>query len=139
LEFIINEKPVLTFIHFGEPDGAGHTIGHDTPAYYGAVEMIDGLVGQILKSLEESGMLEETIIIFSSDHGVIEKGHGGKTLLEMEIPWIIYGKNIPSNGAIDTSIVTYDTAATIAHILALEVPEVWRGKPVLKALGNDEL
>jgi predicted AlkP superfamily pyrophosphatase or phosphodiesterase len=139
LEFITNEKPALTFIHFGEPDGAGHNIGHDTPEYYEAVELIDELVGKILKSLEENGMMEETIIIFSSDHGGIEKGHGGKTVLEMEIPWIIYGKNIPSKGMLKSSIVTYDTAATIAHILALQSPEFWRGKPVLKAFENDEL
>ena len=139
IEFITEEKPVLTFIHFGEPDGAGHNIGHDTPEYYEAVELIDGLVGKILKSLEENGMMEETIIIFSSDHGGIEKGHGGKTLLEMEIPWIIYGKNIPSKGMLQSSIVTYDTAATITHILALQSPEFWRGKPVLKAFENDEL
>ena len=137
LEFIEREKPVFTFIHFDEPDGAGHNIGHDTPEYYEAVEIIDGLVGKILKSLEENGMIEETIIIFSSDHGGIEKGHGGKTLLEMEIPWIIYGKNVPPKGELKTSIVTYDTAATIAHILDIIAPEFWRGKPVIKAFEND--
>ncbi|EAR02040.1 hypothetical protein FB2170_02115 [Maribacter sp. HTCC2170] len=138
LEFIIKEKPALTFIHFDEPDGAGHNLGHDTPEYYEAVEMIDGLVGKILKSLEEAGMIEESIIIFSSDHGGIDKGHGGKTLLEMEIPWIIYGKNVPAKGKLETSIVTYDTASTIAHILALESPDFWRGKPVIKAFENDK-
>ena len=139
LEFIAKEKPVLTFIHFDEPDGAGHNMGHDTPEYYEAVEIIDGLVGKILKELETSGMMEETIIIFSSDHGGIEKGHGGKTLLEVEIPWIIYGKNIPAKGDLDVSIVTYDTAATIAYLLGLEAPEFWRGKPVLKVFENEEI
>ncbi|NNK76730.1 MAG: alkaline phosphatase, partial [Maribacter sp.] len=131
--------PALTFIHFDEPDGAGHSIGHDTPEYYQAIEIIDGLVGTILNELTANGMLEDTVIIFSSDHGGIEKGHGGKTLLEVEIPWIIYGKNIPAKGALDESIVTYDTAATIAYLLGLEAPECWRGKPVLKAFGNEEI
>ncbi|NND78489.1 MAG: alkaline phosphatase [Maribacter sp.] len=139
LEFITKEKPALTFIHFDEPDGAGHSIGHDTPEYYEAIEIIDGLVGTILNELTANGMLEDTVIIFSSDHGGIEKGHGGKTLLEVEIPWIIYGKNIPAKGVLDESIVTYDTAATIAYLLGLEAPECWRGKPVLKAFGNEEI
>ncbi|MBT8301303.1 MAG: alkaline phosphatase, partial [Maribacter sp.] len=137
LEFITKEKPALTFIHFDEPDGAGHSIGHDTPEYYQAIEIIDGLVGTILNELTANGMMEDTVIIFSSDHGGIEKGHGGKTLLEVEIPWIIYGKNIPAKGVLDESIVTYDTAATIAYLLGLEAPECWRGKPVLKAFGNE--
>ncbi|OIQ38412.1 MAG: alkaline phosphatase [Bacteroidetes bacterium MedPE-SWsnd-G1] len=134
LAFIAKEKPIFTFIHFDQPDGAGHTIGHDTPEYYTEVEKIDSLVGEIVSTLKKENMLDETIIIFSSDHGGIDKGHGGKTLLEVEIPWIIYGKNIPPHGKLDTSIVTYDTAATIAYILGLEQPSYWRGVPILNAL-----
>ena len=96
IEFIINEKPSLTFIHFDQPDGAGHNIGHDTPKYYEEVEKIDVLVGKILTALEKSELMEDTVILFSSDHGGLDKGHGGKTLLEVEIPWIAYGTNIQS-------------------------------------------
>ena len=130
LDFITKEKPVFTFIHMDEPDGAGHSIGHDTPEYYKAAEKIDSLVGKIITTLEDKKMMDETVIIFSSDHGGIEKGHGGKTLLEVEIPWIIYGKNIAATGKLENSIVTYDTAATIANLLGLNIPEFWRGKPV---------
>lgn len=133
LNFIESQKPVLTFIHFDQPDGAGHNIGHDTPEYYTEVEKIDAFVGTILTSLEESEMLEDAVIIFSSDHGGVDKGHGGKSLLEVEIPWIIYGKNISSKGKLESSIVTYDTAATIAHILGLNTPNFWRGRPILEA------
>jgi len=136
LDFIINEKPAFTFIHLDEPDHAGHSIGHDTPEYYEQVEMIDGLVGDIVNRLVETGMMEDTIIIFSADHGGINKGHGGKTLLEVEIPWIIYGKGIPAKGKLDTSIITYDTAATIAKILDLEQPQSWIGRPVIQAFKN---
>lgn len=130
LDFITGEKPVFTFIHMDEPDGAGHSIGHNTLDYYTAVEKIDTLIGVIIKTLEKEKMMGETVIIFSSDHGGLEKGHGGKTLLEVEIPWIIYGKGIAAKGKLENSIVTYDTAATIAYLLGLEIPEFWRGKPV---------
>lgn len=137
LDFIISEKPALTFIHFDEPDGAGHNIGHDTPEYYQAVEKIDSLIGQIITTLDEKNMLADCAIIFSADHGGVDKGHGGKTLLEVEIPWIIYGKNIPSKGALNSSIVTYDTAATIAYLLGLKTPDFWRGKPVTEMFENE--
>lgn len=130
LEFITKEKPVFTFIHMDQPDGAGHSIGHDTPEYYSAAEKIDSLVGKIINTLKNEKMMDDTIIIFSADHGGIEKGHGGKTLLEVEIPWIIYGKGIAKNNKLKNSIVTYDTAATIAHLLGLDIPAFWRGKPV---------
>ncbi len=130
LDFIVKEKPTLTFIHFGEPDGVGHNIGHDTPEYYEAVEKIDSLIGDIVTVLKQNDLLDDTAIIFSSDHGGIGKGHGGKTLEEIEIPWIIYGKNIPQKGKLNSSVVTYDTAATIAYLLGLEIPDFWRGKTI---------
>ncbi len=130
MEFFVKEKPSLTFIHFDEPDGTGHNIGHDTPEYYAAVEKIDTLIGDIINTLKKNDLLNDTAIIFSSDHGGIDKGHGGKTLLEVEIPWIIHGKNLPAKGKLKSSIVTYDTATTIAHLLGLEVPDFWRGKNV---------
>ncbi|WP_420321988.1 alkaline phosphatase [Flagellimonas sp.] len=138
MHFLVNEKPALTFIHFDQPDGAGHNIGHDTPEYYEAVEEIDALVGHVLKTLEENKMMDDTVILFSSDHGGVGKGHGGKTLAEVEIPWIAYGKNIKAKGALKSSVVTYDTAATIAKILGLETPEFWRGIPINEIFGNEK-
>lgn len=138
LNFFQKEKPAFTFIHFSAPDGAGHNIGHDTPEYYTDAEKIDGLIGQIVSKLEETEMMDDTVIIFSSDHGGINKGHGGKTLLEMEIPWVIYGKDIPAKEKLDSSIITYDTAATIAHVLGLETPEFWRGKNIKEVFENEK-
>ncbi|WOD42684.1 alkaline phosphatase [Hwangdonia lutea] len=139
LEFMVNEKPALTFIHFTHPDNEGHEIGHDTPEYYEAVEKIDDLVGEIVKTLEAHDLLNDTAIIFTSDHGGIGKGHGGKTLLEVEIPWIIYGKNLSAKGKLNSSVVTYDTAATIAHLLGLETPDFWRGQPVMEVFNEPEM
>lgn len=139
LEFIVEEKPALTFIHFNEPDSVGHEIGHDTPAYYEEVERIDALMGRLLITLKDSGMMEDSIILFTADHGGIDKGHGGETLLEMEIPWIIFGRNVPAKGKLRSAIVTYDTAATIAYILGLTPPDVWRGRAITEALENADL
>lgn len=130
IDFIIEEKPAFTFIHLDEPDHTGHAIGHDTPEYYSAVARVDKLVGNLIEALEKENLLQETIIIFTADHGGINTGHGGKTLAETQIPWIAYGKGILGKGELKNTIVTYDTAATIAYVLGLKVPESWRGKPV---------
>ncbi|SHI56681.1 Type I phosphodiesterase / nucleotide pyrophosphatase [Arenibacter nanhaiticus] len=130
IDFIIEEKPAFTFIHLDEPDHTGHAIGHDTPEYYSAVARVDKLVGNLIEALEKENLLQETIIIFTADHGGINTGHGGKTLAETQIPWIAYGKKILGKGELKNTIVTYDTATTIAYLLGLKVPESWRGKPV---------
>ena len=44
--------------------------------YYGMVMLIDDQVGRILKTLEETGALDNTLIIFTTDHGDMAGGHG---------------------------------------------------------------
>lgn len=129
LEFLVKHKPVFTFIHVDEPDHAGHAFGHDTPAYYSALKKVDSLVGKVISTLEKEQMMSESVIILSSDHGGVNKGHGGKSLLEVEVPWIVYGKGIRKQ-RVEQTVVTYDTGATIAYLLGLTPPEFWRGKPI---------
>lgn len=130
MNFFVKEKPALTFIHLDHPDVEGHEVGHDTPEYYTAVDKVDAQLGEIINTLKKNNLMDDTVIIFTSDHGGINKGHGGKTLLEVEIPWIVYGKNITNKGKLEKSIVTYDTAPTIAYLLGLKTPDFWRGKPI---------
>ncbi|MGK9120643.1 hypothetical protein KXS00_22010 [Olivibacter jilunii] len=81
----------------------------------------------------EAGVADETIIIVSADHGGKDKGHGGKSLDEVQIPWIIHGVGVKKGHELSSPIITYDTASTIAWILGLEEPAVWRGKAVKEA------
>jgi len=135
-KFITKEEPVFTFIHLDDADHVGHNIGFDSPEYYEEMEKIDTLIGELIDTLERKDLMEETIIILTSDHGGKRKSHGGKSLKEVEIPWIIYGKGISKKGVLDSTIVTYDTGATIAYLLGLKIPEFWRGKPITEMLSN---
>ncbi|WP_343303474.1 alkaline phosphatase [Chitinophaga niabensis] len=130
INYIKEKKPDFLFIHFDQPDGVGHNIGHNIPEYYEQVHKNDVLLGQILQAVKDAGMWENSVIMLSSDHGGINKGHGGKTMVEMQIPWIIRGKGIKKGHEVKESVVTYDTAATIAWIFGLKMPQVWTGRPV---------
>lgn len=130
---IKREKPVLTFIHLDQPDGVGHKIGHHTPDYYKELTKVDTRIAKILEAVKQAGIAEETVILITADHGGKDKGHGGKSLDEVLIPWIVYGKNVRTGHEIKNTIITYDTAATIAQLLGLEMPQSWRGKPVMEA------
>lgn len=132
-DYIRDAKPNLIAIIFDEPDHIGHAAGHDTPEYYTKLKELDGYVAQIKKAVEDAGMLDETIFILTADHGGINKGHGGKTMREMETPFIMCGKNIRKGYVIEDSMMQFDVASTIAYIFNLEQPQVWIGRPMKKA------
>lgn len=129
--YIKEKQPKLLAVCFDNPDHVGHQAGHDTPEYYAKLKELDTYVGRIIRAVEEAGMLKQTIFIVTSDHGGIKKGHGGKTMNEMQTPFIISGKGVRSGVCFDDlSTMQFDVAATIAYIFGLKQPQVWIGRPV---------
>jgi predicted AlkP superfamily pyrophosphatase or phosphodiesterase len=132
-EYIKAEKPAFVAVCFDQLDHVGHADGHDTPAYYQQLETLDSYVKRIVDAVKAAGIYDDTIILMSADHGGIEKGHGGKTLQEMETPFIIAGKGIRKNGGqFEELMMQYDVAATIAYIFGLEQPQAWIGRPMVQ-------
>ena len=128
-KYIKEKKPVFFAVCFDQIDHVGHAIGHDTPAYYDVVASIDIQVGRIIQAAKDAGIYDDTVFIITADHGGIERRHGGHSLLEMEIPYILFGKGIKRGMEITDTVIQYDTAATIAEILGLKRPQCWRGLP----------
>lgn len=129
-EYIKEKKPRLFAVCFDNPDHIGHTFGHDTPEYYAELTRLDAILGKIVAAAVEAGIYDDCIIIVTSDHGGTGTGHGGKSMAEMETPFIIAGKGIKHGGEFGESMMQYDCAATIASIFGLEQPQVWTGRPV---------
>jgi Type I phosphodiesterase / nucleotide pyrophosphatase len=133
IAYLKTKRPEFTFIHLDHVDDAGHTEGHGTPAYYKAVAEADRLIGLILQAITESGIAEQTTVIVTSDHGGKGKGHGGATMGEIEIPWIIWGTGVVAGRECETPVNTYDTAATVAYVFGLNPPKCWIARPVEEA------
>lgn len=129
-EIIKTEKPMFSFIHIDEPDGAGHNLGHDSEGYYEELKNVDKRVGTIIQAVEDAGIAEETIIMVVADHGGIEKGHGGKNLMEVQTPLVVKGPGIKVNHEIKDVIMDYDYAITVAKILGITPHDAWRGQVI---------
>ena len=129
-KYIKEKTPVLLAVCFDNPDHVGHAAGHDTPDYYAKLNELDTYVARIVQAVKDAGMFDETIFIITADHGGINKGHGGKTMQEMETPFIICGKNVKKGGEFSESMMQYDVASTIAYIFGLKQPQVWIGRPM---------
>lgn len=136
--YIKTKQPAFLFVHFDHVDGAGHAYGHGTPQYYVAVAKADSLIDRIRQATADAGIADETVILVTSDHGGVGKGHGGESLAELEIPWIAYGKNINPGTRLDLPINTFDTAATAAWLLGAKIPFAWLGRPVTPVLKGEK-
>lgn len=136
IDYIKAKRPRFLFVHLDNVDHAGHADGHGTQSYYDAVAKADALIGQMRQALIEAGMMDDSVILVTSDHGGVGKGHGGETLAELEIPWIAYGKTI-NHGELDLPINTFDTPATATWLLGLKTPYAWLGRPVKPILNGE--
>lgn len=66
---IEQHRPNLLMIHFVEADTAQHQHGPHSPQAIAALERIDAAIGSVVRSLEAAGILEETAIVITGDHG----------------------------------------------------------------------
>lgn len=131
VNYIRDKKPTFVNIVFDALDHTGHADGHDTPAYYAKLKELDGYIGQIVEAVKEADILDETIFIVTADHGGIKKGHGGKTMEEMETPFVISGKNIKKGYVVPESMMQFDIASTLAYLFNLKQPQVCIGRPIV--------
>lgn len=130
VQYIQEKKPVLCFIHIDALDHKGHANGQGSPEYYAELPLVDSRVQRIVEGIKAAGIYEDSIILLTSDHGHLGTGHGGTSMLEMETPFVIWGKGVKKNHEIKETVLEYDIAATVAKILNLPVPQSWRGIPM---------
>ncbi|MDF1814718.1 MAG: sulfatase [Verrucomicrobiales bacterium] len=110
-------------------------------AYYATVSFVDAQIGRIMASLEEQGLLENTVIVFWSDHGYHLGEHGGiwqkRTLFEpcSSAPMIISVPGAKGNGQICRKIVEFvDIYPTVAEAGGQKIPEHCAGRSLLPLL-----
>ena len=112
-------------------------------AYYASISYMDEQVGRVLKALDELGLRENTIVIFSSDHGYL-LGHHHKFqkqhLFEestrvpfiLSVPWMKKSHGHASNKI--TELV--DLYPTLAELAELTPPANLQGQSLLPLLKN---
>lgn len=130
--FIGTERPALTFVCFAEPDGAGHTYGWESEEYLAMCRTIDSLVGRVVECADRTFDADRLAILFTADHGGIGKGHGGKTMSEMQVPYVVVAPGIEPGSRFPYEVMRYDNAPTIADLMGIDAPDAWRGKSALR-------
>lgn len=132
--YLARAKQGLVFIHFSDPDSAGHRHGWMSPEYAKAVRRADRCVRDIVDVLKERGKLERTALLVTSDHGGHDHNHGTRRMDDRQIPWVLWGGPVSPGKKVRREVMTTDTAATIFHLLGIEPSAEIIGRPVLRAL-----
>ncbi len=108
--------------------------------YYASVAFLDAQVGKVLKALRDEGLEDNTIVIFTSDHGyhLGEHDFWAKVSLRDEsagVPLII---RVPGKAPAVCNSLTelLDLYPTVADLCGLEVPERLQGKNIAPMLDN---
>jgi len=96
--------------------------------YYGMISDMDEKIGEMLAALSSNGLAENTIIVYTADHGLSVGQHGllGKQNLydhSVRVPLILRGPGVPAGQQIDALTHTYDVYPTLCDLAGLEIPE----------------
>ncbi len=85
-----------SFVHFADPDSAGHSEGWGSQRYNQALITVDQCIGQILDLVQTDQRFKgHTTIILTADHGGFEKNHGDNALpLDYTIPFYVWGAGV---------------------------------------------
>ena len=105
---------------------------HKNPTYAAMIESVDDAVGRILATLEECGLSEKTLIIFTSDNGgllgptdnrPLRLGKGYPYEGGIRVPWIARWKGVITPGQrSDVPISTIDVLPTVAELAGVPLP-----------------
>jgi arylsulfatase A-like enzyme len=112
-------------------------------AYYAMIELIDDNVGRLLDHLEKTGRLDDTVIIYTSDHGESLGDHGlllkGCRFYEglVHVPLIISGPGFVSGQQNDELVELTDIAPSLLELAGVSVPDRLVGRSLVPILRGD--
>lgn len=117
-------KPALFFVQFDSVDGVGHESGSKSEEFIKQIETVDGYLGRVYDSIEENGLLDDSLFIVVADHGhTVSGGHGGLTMRETNVTLAISGKTVVKGSTLNKSARNRDVAAISLYALGIERPE----------------
>lgn len=143
--FQLTQQAKPDFSPWQEPEGKGmhgfrshlhdkQELAQDIAIYYGMISLMDKQIGQILDKLDDLGLAENTLVVFTSDHGHFYGHHGltakGPFHYEdlIRVPFIArFPGHIPAGAQSDSLQSLVDLAPTFLSVAGLDIPRPMTG------------
>ena len=114
----------------------------ELPDYYGIVERLDECFGRMLAALEDVGELENTIVLFVSDHGSHFRTRNGEYKRSchessVRVPAVIRGPGFEGGNVIDDPISLVDLPPTLLDGAGIDVPDAMEGESLVPLVDGD--
>ena len=105
-------------------------------SYYGTVSHLDQEIGLVLDALKEARLEDNTIVVFTSDHGdqLLEHGLIGKNVFfeaSIRIPLMIRLPGIVRPGSYDALVESVDVVPTLFELIGLPEPQSCQGQSLM--------
>lgn len=119
------------------------TVRDDIRTYYAQVANLDWNIGRLMKALNESGQADNTIFVFTSDHGEMFGSHGrrGKLIFYEEaarIPFLVrWPKKIRAKSVSDVLLGTPDIMPTLLSMMNIPVPKSVEGRDLSRSITTE--
>jgi len=110
-----------------KPPHSPETVRRERAIYLAMCAQIDDRIGQLLSKLDQMGQLENTIVLFTADHGLSVGEHGlmGKQNLydgSWRVPMIIAGPGVPSGASREGFAYLHGIYPTLAKLAGVKAP-----------------
>lgn len=105
-------------------------------AYYAMCAEADAMVGEVMGTLDDLGLWEDTYFIFTSDHGELALDHRSFYKMSMyegssRVPLVIAGPDIPGGRSVDNIVSLIDIFPTVAEMTGLKAPPGLDGESLM--------
>ena len=116
-------------------------VREDVADYLGEIQALDAAIGVILDEIEQSGDLENTVVVISGDHGMPGVPNGKCNLYDfgVQVPLaIMWPGHFPGDRVVDDFVNMTDLAPTLLELGDALVPEVMTGRSLVPILESDQ-
>jgi choline-sulfatase len=118
------------------------TLRRTLAAYCGMVTCMDGMIGEILAELEAQGQAENTLVIYTSDHGESLGEHGcffkhSPGAASVGVPLLMAGPGVPAGCTVQTPVSLVELYPTLLGVCGLEAEPDRPGRSYFDHFGPD--